>query len=788
MRHIKNTIKSKRYQTRIYLWVTFLIVVTMVLLTVSIYMNVEKSVLNKEDESNQLILSQMKFNIDFMDEMIRNICISTYYDENVKTLMNSAEPETYEDMKTINQLSNTIVLSNPYILSVYVYNNRKQVYYSTFPTFKYNDVDLIQLIDSYDEVPKLRPIVRKTMTYNVGNLQRYSNVITYFMYEMTDANNNMNGAVVVNIKLDWLIDNIRNINAIDEERQDQVFILDNKGEFFDKGVGQNTQDIPFRTALKDAYEERSIENSAKDADFFKARILGKDYIISTVKLKQTNWVILKSQPYDMVFEYFNKLKVTIILITGIILVLILGAAYSISRGLYKPVEKLMKNVRVNKSDMPSSETYKDEFAYLNYAYQYSTEQLEKFSTERNDNIESIKLYFLRKLLLHSFSISDGAFDNNKQECNVQLSIDKPFMVIILRIDNYKHFQENNDLKTKEKVESTLISAISDSLSKSFINEAVEMEDNEIAVIINVSNDSEETYSTLAAILKNTQASMSDTCNVTFTAAISETTSDIKELTSIYNHAVDYSRYRFIVGLNSIIIPDTIKKNLAFKQLDYNYKYEKQLCEDLKRSDMEAIKSSLSEGMEEMKRLDYNDIMFSLTHLINIIRNTVYELNQSRKDPVNINTLLSSCDISEFETIDQFHAELLDVLQLISGQLKNEMVTEKRDSKIAEAIKDMIDTKYPDYNLCASGIADIMNISSSKISKAFKENFGMSITEYINEVRLAKAIEWIENSKLSIGEIMHKIGFENESYFYRAFKAKFGTTPREYKMKKLFKQY
>jgi len=56
---------------------------------------------------------------------------------------------------------------------------------------------------------------------------------------------------------------------------------------------------------------------------------------------------------------------------------------------------------------------------------------------------------------------------------------------------------------------------------------------------------------------------------------------------------------------------------------------------------------------------------------------------------------------------------------------------------------------------------------------------MSIPEYINQIRLGKAIEWMENSKLSIQEIMRRVGVENESYFYKLFKSKFGMTPREY---------
>ena len=48
---------------------------------------------------------------------------------------------------------------------------------------------------------------------------------------------------------------------------------------------------------------------------------------------------------------------------------------------------------------------------------------------------------------------------------------------------------------------------------------------------------------------------------------------------------------------------------------------------------------------------------------------------------------------------------------------------------------------------------------------------MSVADYINEVRLAKAVDWLENSGLNIKDILVKIGIENESYFYKLFKKK-----------------
>ena len=782
---LKDLVHRKKYLTRIYLWVTFLIIAAILTLSTVILVKVEDSVLSKEYQSNQLVLSQMKFNINFMDEMIRNLCLSTYYRSDVQNLMNANGEPTYDDMNTINQLHNTIVQSNPYVLSIYVYNNRTKLYYSTFNSFIYVDAGLDRIIKSFDTIPVLRPIVRRTMTYHVRDLVEYSNVVTYFMYEMTDSNRTMNGAVIVNIKLDWLVDNIRTIDAANSNSRNQVFILDDEGEFFDTGSAQANENQQFRSALKDAYRSHSDLDSARDAASFRAAFGGKDYLVTYIRMKETNWSILIAQPNETLIAYIDSLKTSIFLITGIILVLILVAAYSISRGLYKPVEKLIRQVRTNgQGELPTA-SFTDEFAYLNEAYENSRDLLKQYSLEKTDNIMSIKLYFLRKLLIHSLSIPDEEFERNRREYGVNLEPGGSFCVISVKPDT-EALQNGVGSQTREAMKSALSTDISSILSKRFHNEAVEMEGDEIAFIVSAGDGGSQFHSEASTLLRDADTVFKASCHASFSAAVSDLVRDVKELTKAYTQAADNLKYRFITGPGSVILPDALRKDRSSRQFDYSYKYEKQLVEDLRGYDMDKVATSLSRIIEEVRELDFNDIMFSLAHLVSLVRNVVCELNSCRMEPVNINALLSGLDIAQCETIGRFQERLVEVLQFVVSRHTDEHQPDSRDSRLAEAIRVMIDAGYGDCNLNVSGLATKSGMSAPKISRAFKEYVGMSIPEYINEVRMRKAVEWMENSKLPISEVMRKVGIENESYFYRIFKARYGTTPREYAMNKLFK--
>lgn len=52
-------------------------------------------------------------------------------------------------------------------------------------------------------------------------------------------------------------------------------------------------------------------------------------------------------------------------------------------------------------------------------------------------------------------------------------------------------------------------------------------------------------------------------------------------------------------------------------------------------------------------------------------------------------------------------------------------------------------------------------------------------EYLNEVRLERAKELLDNSELKLKEIIDEVGFGSYPYFFSLFKKKYGMTPKEY---------
>lgn len=75
-------------------------------------------------------------------------------------------------------------------------------------------------------------------------------------------------------------------------------------------------------------------------------------------------------------------------------------------------------------------------------------------------------------------------------------------------------------------------------------------------------------------------------------------------------------------------------------------------------------------------------------------------------------------------------------------------------------------------------------SREHISRTLKKHTGMTVSEYINSLRLNFIANMLRNSNYSISQIIFDSGFNNISWASEQFKAKYGITMREYRQKPL----
>ena len=80
----------------------------------------------------------------------------------------------------------------------------------------------------------------------------------------------------------------------------------------------------------------------------------------------------------------------------------------------------------------------------------------------------------------------------------------------------------------------------------------------------------------------------------------------------------------------------------------------------------------------------------------------------------------------------------------------------------------------------AGMAHGLGTNERKLTQAFRRKAGMSVFEYLAELRLETARRLLESSKLQIQLIGDRVGYRNAGDFTRAYRRRYGLSPREYR--------
>jgi len=122
-----------------------------------------------------------------------------------------------------------------------------------------------------------------------------------------------------------------------------------------------------------------------------------------------------------------------------------------------------------------------------------------------------------------------------------------------------------------------------------------------------------------------------------------------------------------------------------------------------------------------------------------------------------------------------------ILSLIAEVLTRDRRKEQLNSyqKTVEKAKYLMESNVLSA-IDLSSISDQLGISTSRLNEIFKTYTSMTPYQYYIQIKIYKAESLLEQQDLSVKEVAHKMGFEDQYYFSRLFKNKTGVSPSEWK--------
>lgn len=87
------------------------------------------------------------------------------------------------------------------------------------------------------------------------------------------------------------------------------------------------------------------------------------------------------------------------------------------------------------------------------------------------------------------------------------------------------------------------------------------------------------------------------------------------------------------------------------------------------------------------------------------------------------------------------------------------------------------------NLKLETLAPLFGYNSSYLGRLFTKKLNVNFNSYLDQLRIAKAKELLDDGSLKVYEIAERVGYSNVDYFHRKFKKYEGTSPAEYRKKR-----
>ena len=88
--------------------------------------------------------------------------------------------------------------------------------------------------------------------------------------------------------------------------------------------------------------------------------------------------------------------------------------------------------------------------------------------------------------------------------------------------------------------------------------------------------------------------------------------------------------------------------------------------------------------------------------------------------------------------------------------------------------------YIDENFSIKYMAAFFDTSMSNISHFFKKNMGITVSQYIEQIKLDRAKELLTNTDKTVADIAQELRYANSTAFIEMFKKNEGVTPGAYR--------
>lgn len=747
---LKNMSKNQALYFKIFMALILCIVVTLLAVSMILYVNFERIAVDQVYKANINSLGQTSQSVSSSAKVASYLSTQIFSDTNVGKILYFKDPSINEISTAINQLY--YCLSIPFIDSIYIYNGMNNTIYlnkqndnsylgirSRIQTVgEFDDKDALEKIKNFRSYKQYLPIPRTTIITSENNTQR--NFYSFLSYDIISGEKLQN-AVMVNFSEDWLQESIQEDS---EQNSSNTFIIDEKGI-----VVSNSKGYPILNDISNEKYIQKILQSDNSTNYFVDEVRGEKSLVTYCYSGELKWIYIRVTPWNNLMGKIIGMRNMTVVVGILILMLGWVISFIVSRRLFVPVKSIMT-------------------------------KLKGLEEENKGNIVELRHGILKDIILGRNYISKNIIIDKFEKLDIRMDVDSYFRLILFKIDRYSLICGGGTTDDIQESKQLFLGMCHDILSEKYDQYEIDIGEGNLLVIQSLPfyDESYDDKDFLESMLRDIQSAADNGLNISVSITVSTIDKSVMQLGELYKLMTEAALHKIYKGYSSIIYLSDI---LSLEQNIYTYPInkEKALIDALMSNKIDRAKQIYDEILQETANYPIYAGNLAITHLIFAVNNTMNTIlkNNSFSGRYEKNTM-HPLSVTSVETLDELNEKFYEIFRSIGAILDSKK--NAKHEELVSTINEIINKDYADYELSLNSIADKLEMTPTYLTMLYKRYTLTTILDKIIEVRMEKAREFLVNTDWAIAEISEKIGFNNDTYFYKVFKKMNGVTPADYR--------
>lgn len=502
----------------------------------------------------------------------------------------------------------------------------------------------------------------------------------------------------------------------------------------------------------------------------KIEIAGTDYLASYTEAEVYGWKLYGLTPIAEFKQQAAGLRNYIVLICSVLMVVGFIIAFIFAFRIYSPIKKIHDILVTSPSEQDPAgivqgktqlSTIGDRVHHFQQAYQ------RKLTAVARERIENAML-----LLLQGSNSSDGEVERLLSDhfgfrspdylcCNIFVEFKEKF---------YKDFQDIDRMNILNKMAKVIAGLLKEYMPIF----AFEYSPHMYVCLLNA-NDSQGSRLDMALnAMMNTFRYDSTFCIIH--VGVGKPYSGLSGIAKSYNEAMTALQHRDIESDFQVLYARTLTIENRYY---YSFTDENKILKHLRNGDPASARQAITELVRsnEARHVSHPNIHLLITALYNTILRFGAERGKGNHELVTEEDHLTLSGITQ-PPIDT--EKKLEKIIHLCEQLSERIVdADSRAGNTVEAIITYIENHYVE-DIYLDSIAQEIGMSPKYVSRIFKEQTGINLTDYISMLRIAKAKELLLDTQDNVNDIALQVGIYSRATFQRLFKKYAGVSPNEYR--------